>query len=180
MLEDTNTPQLQEYFLNSGYIYVPQAPTLISTVLGSCVSVCLWDRRLEYGGMNHFLYPSTRNPRQATARYGNVATGVLIRLFVEEGSRKEDLEAQIFGGAFALDGSPKVQEVSEQNVAVAKDILRKNGISVVSEDTGGVKGRKLVFNTLANEVAVIRVERLRESDWYPYEGSRNRGGNEKD
>jgi chemotaxis protein CheD len=48
----------------------------------------------------------------------------------------------------------------------------REGIRVVSEDTGGEKGRKIVFNTGTNEVAVLKVDRLRKGDWYPYEGDR--------
>lgn len=171
-MTETNYPQLQEYFLNAGYIYVPGVPTLISAVLGSCVSVCLWDRNRECGGMNHFLYPVTRDPSKATPVYGNVSTKALVRFFLEEGSAIKHLEAQIFGGAFPSGGAPEGARVSRENVDIARHILRQNNIPVVSEDTGGHKGRKLVYNNLTNEMLVIRVEALRQADWYPYQGKR--------
>ena len=158
--------------MNAGYIYVPRVPTLISTVLGSCVSVCLWDRERAYGGMNHFLYSVTRDPALATALYGNVATKALVRFFLEEGSKVKHLEAQIFGGAHLPNCLPEAARVSRENVTVARTVLRRNKIPVVSEDTGGNKGRKLVYNNLTNEMLVIRVETLRQADWYPYEGKR--------
>lgn len=166
-MAEANSPQLNEYFLRPGYIYVPRVPTLISAVLGSCVAVCLWDKKQEYGGMNLFLYPQTRDPEKATSQYGNVATKTLIRLFLEEGSRKKNLEAQIFGGAHPESTGEKA-EVSRRNIAVARHVLGKNGIRIISEDVGGTRGRKLVYNTLTNEVVSIRVDRLRENDWYPY------------
>jgi chemotaxis protein CheD len=173
MSAGANTPQIKEYFLNSGYIYVPLTPTLISTVLGSCVAVCVWDRKREYGGMNHFLYPSTQNPKEATAKFGNVATKTLIRLFLDEGSKRENLEAQIFGGANPPKAAPDFRKISRDNIAVARSILHKSRIPIISEDVGGERGRKLVFNSLTGEIIIIRAERLRESDWYPYEGGRN-------
>lgn len=169
---EDNYPQLQEYYLNPGYIYVPGVPTLFSTVLGSSVAVCLWDRKRACGGMNHFLFPSTRDPARATAQYGNVATRALVRFFIEAGSKVKHLEAQIFGGAHHLDGSVEAVRVSRENVTVARDILTRNKVRIVSEDTGGNKGRKLVYNNLTNEVLVIRVDTLRQADWYPYEGRR--------
>jgi len=169
---EDNYPQLQEYFLNAGYIFVPAVPTLISAVLGSCVAVCLWDRKRVYGGMNHFLFPTTRDPAQATAQYGNVATRALVRFFLEAGSKVKHLEAQIFGGAHPADGSSEAVRVSRENVAVARNTLMKSKIRIVSEDIGGNKGRKLVYNNLTNEVLVIRVDTLRQADWYPYEGRR--------
>lgn len=122
--------------------------------------------------MNHFLYPLIRNPGEATAQYGNVAIKALVRLFLEEGSKKKDLEAQIFGGAYPTDTSSETVEISRQNVEIGRQILMRNGIPLVSEDIGGTKGRKVIFNSLTNDVAVFRVEKLRESDWYPYKGSR--------
>ncbi|MFP5212123.1 MAG: chemotaxis protein CheD [Acidobacteriota bacterium] len=171
-MAEENVPQIQEYFLKPGYIYVPTTPARISTVLGSCVSVCLWDRDQGYGGMNHFLYPLTRDPASATARFGNVATRALIGFFLEGGSKAKHLEAQIFGGAHPSECAPEVARVSRENVDVARRVLDRNKIRIVSEDTGGSRGRKLVYNSFSNEVVIIRVEALRQGDWYPYEGGR--------
>ena len=168
----TNFPEVQEYLLRPGYIYVPAKPTLISAVLGSCVAVSLWDRQLAYGGMNHFLYPSIEDPREATARYGNVATKTLIRLFLDGGSCLENLEAQILGGASPEAKGEAALEIGQQNILVARQIIQKQGIPIVSQDVGGTKGRKLIYNSQANEMIVIRVDRLRRNDWYPYEGER--------
>jgi len=118
------------------------------------------------GGMNHFQYPFIRDPRVATARYGNVATLGLIRLMVEEGSQLKHLEVQIFGGAH--NPSLLSRNVGRENIMAARKVLAAQRIKVVSEDVGGEKGRKLVFDTAANEVAVMKVDRLRTSDWYPY------------
>jgi chemotaxis protein CheD len=165
-------PERADYFLRPGYIYVPGEPTLISTVLGSCVAVCLWDRERRYGGMNHFLYPFVRDPYRATAKFGNVATRALIRLLLQGGSRKEQLESQIFGGSHPENNGGEGVKVSNENIEIARRILTTSGIPIVSQDVGGTRGRKLVFNSSTNEVVVVRVDRLRDSDWYPYEGSR--------
>jgi chemotaxis protein CheD len=170
-LTEGRFPEAQEYFLKPGYIYIPGEPTLISAVLGSCVAVCLWDRAKQYGGMNHFLYPATRSPGESTAKYGNIATRMLIRLFLHSGSRKEHLEAQIFGGSNRGNEREAI-DIGRQNVEVARQMLTRSGIALLSQDVGGTKGRKLVYNTLTNEMVIIRVERLRDSDWYPYEGER--------
>jgi chemotaxis protein CheD len=53
-------------------------------------------------------------------------------------------------------------------VNVAKTILNKQEIAITSEDVGGSKGRKLAFKTDSNEAVVLKVERLRQEDWYPY------------
>lgn len=171
-MSESSPASFQEYFLRPGYIYISRMPTLISTVLGSCVAVALWDRKREYGGMNHFLYPLTRKPGEATAQYGNVAIKALVRLFIEDGSDKKDLEAQIFGGAHPADSSEEIIEICLHNVEISRQVLMRNEVPIVSEDVGGTKGRKVIYNSLTNDVAVFRVEKLRMSDWYPYKGSR--------
>lgn len=167
-----NYLDLAKYFLRPGYIFIPGKPTLISVVLGSCVAVSLWDRKLKYGGMNHFLYPKVADPEKATAQFGDVATRTLIRLFLGSGSRVENLEAQILGGAAQADCRGDEAAIPQQNIDVARGLVEDRGIRIASQDVGGNKGRKAIYNSRTNELMVIRVERLRECDWYPYQGER--------
>ncbi len=148
-----------KYFLEPGYLLVATRPTLMGTVLGSCVAVCIYDRKRKVGGMNHFQLPSTTEPDKATAYYGNVATLALIRMMFDGGSKTEHLEAQIFGGAY----NPKLcsKDTGRNNVEAARKVLAKKQIRVVSEDVGGEKWRKIVFNTHTNEIAVMRVNKIR-------------------
>lgn len=157
---------IRNYFLEQGYILVAAEPTCISAVLGSCVSVCLYDRERKCGGMNHFQFPFTRDKQRATALYGNVSTLSLIRMMLENGSEQENLEAQIFGGAYNEEISQK--DIGMENIRTAQKVLQRYNITIVSEDVGGSKGRKVVFNTATAELAVIRTQKLRKEDWYPY------------
>jgi len=165
-----NSPVKNDYFLQSGFIFVPAKSTDISTVLGSCVSVCLYDKKRKAGGMNHFQLPFIDEKPKATARYGNVATFALINMLLDDGSKIKNLEAQIFGGAF----NPKISvyNIGRENIKTVRNILTKKRIRIVSEDIGGEKGRKIVFNTHSGEVAVLKVDNLRKGDWYPYESDR--------
>lgn len=160
-----------QYFLSPGYIYLAKTPTVISAVLGSAVSVCLYDRKKKMGGMNCFLYPEIREHGKTTPLYGNVATIALIKIMLREGSRPNHLVAQILGGAYNGEIS-KGRDVGMENVRMARKILLGSGVKVISEDVGGALGRKVVYDTYTNEVAVLKVERLRESDWFPYDGLR--------
>lgn len=160
----------RDYFLKPGYIYLPEKPTVISTVLGSSVSVSLYDKKRKTGGMNHFLFPVAERREKSTAIYGNIAVITLVRMMIRKGSDPHHLEAQIFGGAHNTDVC--THDVGKQNYLIAKDMLRQKKIRIVSEDVGGELGRKIVFNTLTCEILTLKVERLRESDWYPYQGDR--------
>lgn len=171
MNDKDKQPAPINYFLEPGFIYLATRPTIISGVVGSCAAVCLYDRKKKIGGMNLFELPYMDDRRRATARYGNVATLALIRMLLENGSKIKHLEAQIVGGAHNEDVSSR--NIGRQNVQMARRVLIQKRIRIVSEDVGGAKGRKIVFNTETNEVAVIKVDRLRSSDWYPYEGQRD-------
>ncbi len=170
MTEKSNRPAATNYFLEPGYIFVATRPTAISTVLGSCVSVCIYDQKRKTGGMNHYRLPYIREKHVATAKYGNVAIITLIRMMIHDGSKIKNLEAQIFGGAYNPGVSNK--NIGHENIMIAKKIFVRERISVTSEDVGGRKGRKIVFNTDTNEIAVLKVDKLRLSDWYPYENER--------
>ncbi|MBE9546078.1 MAG: chemotaxis protein CheD [Proteobacteria bacterium] len=163
--------QLYEYYLNPGYIFLNREPSIISTALGSCVAVSLWDRKRNYGGMAHYLYPFTDSKEEATARYGNVAVNYLVRMFLEEGADKKNIEAQIFGGA-SLQQSTECERIAKENIRIARSILKRFRIRIISEDVGGDIGRKLVYNTLSNEAIVYRAKNLRRNDWHPYIGDR--------
>ena len=160
----------ENYYLEPGYIFLAEKPTSISTVIGSCVSVCIYDRKRKVGGMNHFELPLATDSDQATARFGNVATITLIRMMIHDGSKIKNLEAQILGGAHNSKVSPK--DIGFENIMAAKRILTRERIRITSEDVRGGKGRKIIFNTVTNEIAVFKVDKLRDSDWYPFKNKR--------
>jgi len=170
MFENSDVPAPANYFLKPGYIYLPAEPTVVSTVLGSCVSVILWDRKRKVGGINHFQLPACGDADKPTARFGDASTLMLIRMMVQDGSQKRHLEAQIFGGAFNREISSK--NVGRENIRTARRVLARQGIQVVSEDVGGERGRKIIYDAVLNEVAVLKVERLRKGDWHPYRDGR--------
>jgi len=153
------------YYLKPGFIYVTQKPAVIATVLGSCVSVCFYDTKNKFGGMNHYLYPEARDDKIRTAKYGDVSIMELYRTMLEFGSVHQNLVAQIVGGGYLEDNSDS-EAVSKENVAVCKRCLEKLQIKIISEDTGGLLGRKVLYITEYNELAVTKLKRIRSTDFY--------------
>ncbi len=154
----------EKYFLKPGYIFVSEQPYLIHTVLGSCVSVCIWDIVKKVGGMNHFIYGRASHGNH-NARYGDVSILYLITYLMQEmGCQRINMRAHIVGGGYnrALDS-----KIGDENVAVAEELLSKNSIEVVTKDVGGETGRKVVFNNATGEVLVYKGINIRRSDWYP-------------
>ena len=145
MPERTSSPQV---YLHPGQIFATTAPTLVTTILGSCVTVCLRDPVTGVTGINHFLLP--RNPMRGTddARYGDTAMESLAAAMWKEGALGHRTVAKIFGGACVLRGyAPAGRSIGEQNVEIARRFLESHHIEVVAAQTGGVRGRKLVFDT---------------------------------
>jgi len=139
--DSLNSPAKNDYFLQSGFIFLPEKTTDISTVLGSCVAVCIYDKKRQKGGMNHFQLPFIYEQRKATARYGNIATVTLINMLVRDGSKIKHLEAQLFGGAFNPQISP--QNVGRDNIKIAKKVLAQNGFVLPRRMWVAKKGGRL-------------------------------------
>lgn len=134
-------------FIHVGQIHIDIAPVSITTVLGSCVAVCLYDTRLRIGGMNHYLLPFWNGNGLQSSRFGNISIPKLIENMLDKGAKISTLEAKIFGGASINISSYNVtMMVGEKNILVAREILKEYKINIVAEDVGGKNGRKIQFH----------------------------------
>ena len=125
------------------------------TILGSCVAVCLWDRKAGVGGLSHYLLPQGIGKGMSAHRYGNLAIPELIRRILAIGARSDALQAKIFGGAcLNTDG---VSRLSARNIELARTYLAEAKIAIVAEDIGGSQGRKLIFRIPDGEAWVKAV-----------------------
>jgi chemotaxis protein CheD len=129
-----------------GEYLVGDGEDVIVTVLGSCVAACLRDPRLGFGGMNHFMLPSRGAGSSALlpAAFGLQAMELLIGELVKRGSRREALEAKVFGGAAVTEAFSYAQ-VGIQNSNFIIEYLRDEGIKIVAADLEGVYPRKVYF-----------------------------------
>jgi chemotaxis protein CheD len=137
-------------------------PTILMTVLGSCVAVCLWDARSGLGGMNHFVLPhAPEEPRisvPASPRYGDVAMADLVNRLLDLGCHPRDLQAKLFGGAAVLVGT-RGESVGDCNVRLALDWLLEARIPITARRTGGIVGQQIRFHTGNGEVLVRSLSR---------------------
>jgi len=134
-------------YLHPGQIFASAEPCAVTTILGSCVAVCLWDPHLRVGGANHFLLPDWAGNGHSSARFGNVAIERLIEKVVALGGKRENLQAKLFGGACVIEAfRDRENHLGMKNVQVARRLLEKGGIPVIAEDVGGRQGRKLIFH----------------------------------
>ena len=122
------TPSEARHFLYPGQVFVTRDPITISTILGSCAAVCLWDRHKRAGGMNHYLLPEGQDEGPNRLRYGNVANPELLKQVLALGCEIRNLQAKIFGGSSAFGVDPS-QSVGSRNVELAESFLHVRGHS---------------------------------------------------
>jgi chemotaxis protein CheD len=130
-----------EAILWAGDLVVGRKPLRLSTVLGSCVSVCLYDPTLRFGGMNHYLVPGGGT----TAIHGEWATTRLIEDMHRLGSQPRDLQGKVFGGGSPLKLVNESRAVGQENVNVARRVLASFDIPIVAERVGHGAGIRLFF-----------------------------------
>ncbi|UCG78639.1 MAG: chemotaxis protein CheD [Nitrospirota bacterium] len=151
------------HFLNAGVIFVGEGAYDVTTILGSCVSVCLYDKVLKVGGINHYLLPLWNGDGLESPRYGNVAITKLIKKMESAGSSKKNMIAKVFGGASVINnGGNGLMNIGERNIEIAKEILKKERLRIVGEDVGGDLGRKLIFDTYEGSVLVKKLTPLKK------------------
>lgn len=147
----------QNKYLYPSSIIISNRPTNIKTVLGSCVSVCMYDTEKKIGGINHFMMPFWRGDELSSPKFGNVAMERLLEKMLNIGANKESLIAKVFGGAKLLNFPNDQYRIGIKNIDIAKMFLREHKIPIVSRDVGGNQGRKILFNTESGEVYLKRI-----------------------
>jgi chemotaxis protein CheD len=142
-------------FLLPGQLQVATAPARFSTILGSCVTLCLWDRKRRIGGMNHVLLPDGSAEAPNKYRYANIANKALLEQMIAAGCRLDDMVAGIYGGAtiYGFDAD-STNSIGTKNIAAVLDFLKSTGIPVASQETGGRHGRKIMFDLQSGATTV--------------------------
>lgn len=149
------TPAPRRVYLYAGQVFSSAAPALVTTVLGSCVAVCLTDRAAGVGGVNHFSLPHPAGAA-SSARFGSVAVPRLIEEVLAAGAQRGRLEAKVFGGACLLpESAARGDHLGAQNVRLAFRLLWNEGIAVLAEDVEGRQGRRVLYHT-SSGVAWVR------------------------
>jgi chemotaxis protein CheD len=152
-------------FLHPGDYHATDQNILLSTVLGSCISVVLWDPVNKCGGMNHFMLPG--NPKQVfyldeSGRYGMQAMELLINAMMKLGVPRRNLISKVFGGATVLStGRDEELSISRANINFAFNYLELEKIKVEASDTGGKQARKIIFDPETGKVQLKRLGHIR-------------------
>jgi chemotaxis protein CheD len=158
------------HHLHTGKCLATRTPTLVSTILGSCVAVTMHAPRLACGGVCHAFLPSVRDGypdipgNNQECRFVDAAIALLLKRLTRFGAKPEELEIKLFGGSAGLtlpdhpDNLPA--GVGEKNRLVAQKALEDRGLTILRADTGGRNGRKLLFLTHTGGIWLKRLGKI--------------------
>jgi chemotaxis protein CheD len=151
---------LPEVYLQPGEFFLAREPTLIWTILGSCVSVSFWSEKLGAGALCHSMLP--RHPGSPDMedghRYMDYAIRDIALQFDKLGARRADVQVKLFGGADVLTPSSRRPTVGRLNQEAAIEVLHDEGFDVIASSLGGKSGLKIFFDTGTGEVLLRRLK----------------------
>jgi chemotaxis protein CheD len=159
-----NAPEIPIITLNPGEMMVTDKPTVIRTVLGSCVAVTMFNRSRGLSAICHALLPQPNNDESYTANYAENYKYVkfvvpeMIRKMRRYGLKNWQIEVKLFGGADMLNEKPGSRLVGTLNVKMVMEVLRQEHLHLKTSDVGGNRGRKILFHTHTGEVLLKRLK----------------------
>ena len=140
----------------AGEYHATREESMIATVLGSCVSVCLYDRVRGIGGMNHFMLPGDDDTGRASSspRYGTHAMDQLYHHLIQLGADPKELEAKVVGAGRVIRG---MQDIGRRNADFAVGYLQKRNIRIAAMEIGEIYPRKVLFISSTGQLFVKRL-----------------------
>ena len=154
--------RLEKMYLKPGELIMSENPVMITTVLGSCVSVTMFHPRTGVAAICHGMLPN--GGTSENFKYVDSSLRYMVLYFRHLEISRKELQVKLFGGADMFNsGKPGVRNltVGWQNISVASRCLKEYGLVPTAADVGGRKGRKLIFKT---DTGVVYIKKLSDQD----------------
>ena len=150
--------QAEKVFLMPGEYLISKKPHEVTTLLGSCVAVCLFSPSAGFGGINHYMLPKSGSGER-TAKYGDYAIPILVQFMQRGAGGLKGAQAMLFGGANVVGAIRGTSDIGRSNIELARTLLDHYGIPVTKEAVGGDTGLKIRYQTWDNQVEYRKIER---------------------
>lgn len=152
-------------YLQPGDFHITEKPEIVTTVLGSCLSVIMFSENPSLSAICHSLLPRCTGDGANCLmcpnafKYVNCSIAIMVEIFERHGVRRDQIEVKVFGGAemFSSDGYDR--SVGKQNIQIALEILANEKLKITASDTGGIFGRKIYFVTNTGEVFMQKIRK---------------------
>jgi chemotaxis protein CheD len=160
-------------FLKPGELHITRNPELVITVLGSCLSITMFNRRRGFAGISHCLLPHCGSlnacDRDCSIKFKYVDCSIrqMAAVFDRHDIPRDEIEVKCFGGADMFtrkNTKPERVSIGRQNIDMAEKILLREGLTLRAKDVGGVQGRKILFYTHTGEVLLKRLSAVNDPD----------------
>lgn len=157
---------LPTVYLKPAEISICVSPAKVVTVLGSCVSVVFFNRRLGIGAICHATLPGCHGSRRRkdcegfcdeAFKFTDCSIRYMLKVFGQHGSSNSEIEVKLFGGADTL-ASKRENTIGSQNVKIALEVISGEKLKVIAADVGDSFGRKLIFISNTGDVFVKRLK----------------------
>ncbi|BDQ34458.1 chemotaxis protein CheD [Pseudodesulfovibrio portus] len=159
---------LPKIFLQTGDCFIGVQPTMVTTVLGSCLGVTMHVPKMGIGTICHAFLPDSSDcraslvPEPQICRFVDTALQNMLETMDKIGVPRRELVIKMFGGSSGMavrNVENTTYDIGRRNIAMARKLLKFARLDIQVEDVGGQRGRKLLFNTQTGEVWV---KKLRE------------------
>lgn len=155
-MEKEESTILDVVYVNAGDIVFSEKPIMLKTILGSCISVCFYQKERAFGGMIHGMYAGYGD---SNSYIGN-AIEVMLNEFHRRGVLSTQLELTLIGGAtlfgiMSLNASKK--SVGQLNGDSVVEIVAKHNLKVRAKDLGCACSRNVSFNVRDGSISVEKL-----------------------
>lgn len=150
--------------LLAGTLYFGNEPSTVRTLLGSCVAIALWHPQKRIGGMCHFLLPQRPRTQDMPrdGRYGDEAMNYLAEAVKRSGTRPQEYEVHLYGGADTMPDQAGVKfNVGERNIETGWQLIDQYGFSLLGVDVGDYVPRTVILDMVKGEVRMNRGETMK-------------------
>lgn len=153
-------PEQRRLFIDiAEYEVVADGTTLVAYGLGACVGVAIYDPEATIGGLGRAMLPRQADGTGTSdGKYVDTAVETMLREAISAGASYGSVEGYIVGGSDLLDLANLPREVSENNIAAARDAFADLDVPIAGTAVGGQQGRTVEFETDTGELRVITAD----------------------
>lgn len=140
--------QLDKIYLKPGELVIMDEPMIVTTVLGSCISVTMFHPQTGTAAICHAMMPSGYG--SLSFKYVDTSIHHMVKCFVHRKIQLDKIQVKFFGGADMFKSDDSISHnptVGRQNITVTASCMKEYGLVPAASDVGGMQGRKLVFRT---------------------------------
>jgi chemotaxis protein CheD len=156
--------------LKPGEMYFSSEPGMVFTILGSCISIIMYNPRLKLAAICHSLLPQDKKndlseDKLDNAKYLPHAFHSMYNWLESRGVKDSEIIIKVFGGGKVLPsddiGGRRLisNSIGSMNIDSALRLILGKKMIISAIDVGGEMARKVFFYTHTGEVLLKRIKR---------------------